>query len=82
MNTTSTRRPATATDLTIGAVVYKGNGKTAYRVAAVVPPGGQHPNMGPIWTGPGALVVKVETKRIPIYGAFLRPSEFTVEVTP
>jgi hypothetical protein len=76
---TSTRRPATAADLTIGARCYKGNGATVYRVVAVVPEGGQHPNMGPIWTGFGAQIVKVDTKRVPAYGVFLRPSELTVD---
>lgn len=32
-----TRRPATAEDMTIGATVYKGNGKVAYRVAGIFP---------------------------------------------
>lgn len=32
---TSTRRPATAADLTVGTVVYKGNGKVALRVSSV-----------------------------------------------
>ncbi len=75
---TTTRRPATAADLTIGAIVYKGNGATAYRVVAVVAEGAQHPNMGPVWTGPGAMVVKEATKKVPTYGAFLRPEAFTV----
>lgn len=32
------RRPATAEDMTIGAIVFKGNGKVAYRVARVIGP--------------------------------------------
>ena len=31
---TSTRRPATPADLVIGAVVYKGNGKTPWQVVS------------------------------------------------
>lgn len=76
MNTT--RRPATAADLTVGTIVYKGNGATAYRVVAVVATGQQHPNMGPVWTGPGAQVVKAETRKVPAHGVFLRPAAFTV----
>jgi hypothetical protein len=32
MNTPQIRRPATAADITVGAIVYKGKGKVAFRV--------------------------------------------------
>jgi hypothetical protein len=50
---TSTRRPATLADLTVGAIVYKGQGTTAYRVSLVVP--------WPDATGASAALVKATT---------------------
>jgi hypothetical protein len=35
MNTTSTRRPATAADIKVGAIVHKGQGKATYRITEI-----------------------------------------------
>jgi hypothetical protein len=58
------RREATAADIVVGAHVYKGNGKTLYRVWAVI---GEH-----------AGVVKATTPKDPTRGTFYPFSAYTV----
>jgi hypothetical protein len=72
--TATTRRVATADDLTIGAHVFKGNGSTVWRVWAVWEPA--------VYGGAfRASVVKATTATDPTRGCFYRVDEFTVEVT-
>jgi ribosomal protein L2 len=71
--TSTTRRTATAADLTIGALVYKGNGSTLWRVWAVW-------DEATYGRTTRASVVKATTATDPKRGCFYRADEFTVEV--
>lgn len=69
MNTPSTRRPATAADLYVGALVYKGNGSTLYRVTVVG-----------TWAGVvKAGVVKATTAKDTTRVSVYRAETYTVE---
>lgn len=63
---TTDRRPATATDITVGAIVYKGQGKVAYRVWGVREDG-------------SCSVVKATTPTDPTRGSWYRLAELTVD---
>lgn len=76
MTTTATRRPATEADFTPGAIVYKGNGKCAYRVVCTCIQRDQNgePN--------GQLLVSIlkATSKDRSGNAWHYPSTLTVEV--
>jgi hypothetical protein len=61
------RRPAAPADLFIGAIVYKGNGPTAWRVWGVTADGSQ------------ASVVKATTATNPARGCWYSVDTFQVE---
>jgi hypothetical protein len=75
MNTNSTRRVATATDMKVGALVYKGQGTTLYRVWRISP--AYEGRFGE--RGASASVVKATTKTDPKVGTSYTFSNFTVE---
>ena len=75
MNTTSTRRVAIAADMKIGALVYKGNGKTLYRVWRITPAYQSAYGMA----GASASVVKATTKNDPKCGTSYVFCEYTIE---
>lgn len=66
----STRRPATAADLTKGSLVYKGKGNTLYRVAK------SNINAAGVTY---AIVVKSTTATDPKRGCWYPMSDYTVE---
>ena len=66
---TTTRTACTASDLTVGAIVYKGQGATAYRVTRVVPMGEGYIS---------ALLVKATTQTDSITGGMTGMGRLTV----
>ena len=66
---TTTRTTATDADLKVGTIVYKGNGKVAYRICVVTTDCGR----------PGYLIVKTSTVKDVTTGGPLRAHHFTVE---
>lgn len=77
MSNTTTRRPATEADLIVGAVVYKGNGKVAYRVYVTAEAGQRFAHMQYRTVGLVKTTTKTEPARWGAFGA----AELTVEVT-
>jgi hypothetical protein len=71
MNTTSTRRPATAADLTVGTIVHKGAGKVAYRIVGT--------RFSTAYGETLALIVKATTVKVPATNVpYARLAELTI----
>jgi len=75
MSTKSTRRAATAADMTVGALVYKGWGTTLYRVWRITP---AYQGLCS-WISASASVVKATTKTDPKTGTSYGFGNFTVK---